>query len=221
MSTQTEQRLYYFTPPSHALENLQNKRLKVSRFSNCNDPFELAFFSQKNKEVRRQFRSWLNYMDTKYGLICFCKTWQNPVMWAHYAANHTGVCYGFDVDPALPIDVRYVSERLHPDTTPENFTNLIRKEQIEDFVATKFIHWSYEQEARVLVDLLDDKSTNQLVFEGFSDTFRLREVIIGFKSDIRASDVTAAVADGNIEVFKSRPAFQTFSIVRQKNKRKW
>lgn len=214
-------RVYYFTPPNHAIENLQKKRLKVARFSQCNDPFELASFSQKNKLLRRKFEKWLKHMDENYGLLCFCKTWRNPVMWAHYAKNHTGVCYGFDVDPELLFHVRYVSKRLYPDLNPSNFLSYVKEDRLEELIATKFIHWSYEEEARMLIKFPQKVADGRRIFEDFSEDFALREVIVGVKSEITASEVQNIVSEMNVEVFKARPAFQTFEIVRQKNKALW
>lgn len=214
-------RVYYFTPPDHALDNLINKRLKVSRFSKCNDPFELASLSYKNKAIRTRFHKWLGQMDESHGLLCFCRSWRNPVMWAHYSKSHTGLCYGFDVDPRIFVDVRYVSERLYPDLTPENFFEHVGADQMIDLFATKFIHWSYEEEVRLLVNFSQVVCKDELVFHEFSDTMKLREVIIGPNSEIKAKDAREAVAEEGIKIFKSRLAFRRFEIVRQNDRSRW
>jgi len=211
-------RVYYFTPPDYALENLQKKHLKVSRFSRCNDRFELASLSLKNRELRGLFRKWLSQMDEQHGLLCFCRSWRNPVMWGHYAKHLTGMCYGFDVDPTTVADVRYVSERLHPNLSPENFFDHIRKDQMADLFATKFINWSYEEEVRLLVTFSTNVAKNKPVFHVFSQSMLLKEVIVGPESKIRVSDVESVVSDKNVNVFRSRLAFQRFEIVRQQNK---
>ena len=214
-------RVYYYTPPKYALENLQKKHLKVTRFSQCNDPFELASFNQKNKKIRKNFRNWLADMDKKYGMLCFCRSWRNPVMWAHYAKNHTGICFGFDVDPTSFIDVRYVSDRLYPNLSPENFFSQVGEDQMSNLFATKFIHWSYEEEVRLLISFSGDASQGEDIFHPFSNLLKLKEVIVGPNSEVKASDVAALVSDDSVEIFKSRLAFQRFEIVRKKNKSLW
>ena len=211
-------RVYYFTPPKYALDNLTKKSLKVSRFSECNDPFELASFSQKNKAIRGRFRDWLAYMDKQNGLLCFCRTWRNPVMWSHYAENHTGLCYGFDVDPNTFVDVRYVSERLYPDLSLKSFFDHVGEDQMVDLFATKFIHWSYEEEVRLLVTFSEAVPKEEHIFHSFSGKMQLREVIVGPRSTYELSDVREVVPDENVKVFKSRLAFQRFEIVRQGDK---
>lgn len=211
-------RVYYFTPCKHALENLREKHLKVSRFSECNDPFELASFSHKNREIRKRFRGWFADTDTKNGLLCFCRSWRNPVMWSHYAMNHTGVCYGFDVDPYTFIDVRYVSERLYPNLSIDNFFDHVGEDQMVDLFATKFIHWSYEEEVRLLVSFSHGVPQGEFVFHPFSESMKLKEVIVGANSKIKATEVATAISDNSIEIFKSRLAFQRFEVVRQRNR---
>jgi Protein of unknown function (DUF2971) len=211
-------RVYYFTPPDHALENLRSRHLKVSRFSTCNDPFELAAWSQKSREIRRKFKGWLAYEDKQHGLLCFCRSWRNPVMWAHYSRNHTGICYGFDVDPATFLDVRYVSERLYPNLTGENFTTYVGEDQMVDLFTTKFIHWNYEEEVRHLVELPEHISKDKLFFHPFSDSMKLKEVIVGPKSKLSVREIKSIVNDQSVEVFKSRLAFQRYEIVHQKNR---
>ena len=211
-------RVYYFTPPEFALENLQNERLKVSRFSRCNDAFELASLGQRNKAFRKKFRKWLLEFDKRSGLLCFCRSWKNTVMWAHYADNHTGLCYGFDVDSKTFVNVQYVSERLYPNLTPDNFLDHVGEDQMIDLFATKFIHWSYEEEVRLLVPFSESVPVGEKLFHDFSASMVLKEVIVGPKSTIKASTVNEVVNGKGVSVFQSRLAFTRFEITRQKNK---
>lgn len=214
-------RVYYFTPPKFALKNLKSGHLKVSRFSKCNDPFELAAFSHRNKKLRQAFKSWLEGMDKRYGLLCFSRSWRNPVMWSHYALNHTGLCVGFDVDPSLVQDVQYVSERLHPNLAPENLRDYIGEAQMLELSATKFIGWSYEEEVRMYVKFPDETPPGKIDFIDFSDTFKLKQVIVGPRCEITRRELTDAVTADNVGVFKSRLAYQRFEVVRQKDKTRW
>ena len=221
MSISPMRRVYYFTPPEHALENLCEGRLKVSRFSQCNDAFELAAFNMRSKSLRKQFKEWKADIDRKHGLLCFCRSWINPVLWAHYAKKHTGVCYGFDVDPKIFIDVRYVSEKLYPDLSVENFYEHVGQDQMTDLFATKFIHWSYEEEVRLLILFSESVPKNELVFQPFSEKMRLKQVIVGPLSTIKISKAEAAVADNTVETFKARLAFESFAVVRQNDRSQW
>lgn len=81
--------IYYYTSPSHALANLRAQQLKISSFSGCNDVFELASFNmvkgvqyEERRRFRERIRKWQDRQDTNFGLICFSKTWRNPLMWS-------------------------------------------------------------------------------------------------------------------------------------------
>jgi hypothetical protein len=104
-------RLYYFTPHKYASDIIKNGRLKVSRFLEANDPFELRSYDQSDRDFRNFTTEMLNQENKKFGMLCFCRNWTNPVMWAHYAEQHEGVCYGFDIDEAVTVPVSYQSER--------------------------------------------------------------------------------------------------------------
>ena len=221
MSNLPMRRVYYFTPPDHALDNLREERLKVSRFSECNDAFELAALNLKDEKLRRRFRGWLGQTDKRFGLLCFCRGWKSPVLWSHYAKNHSGVCYGFDVDPKNFVDVRYVSERLYPNLSHENFFKHVGPEQMSDLFATKFIHWSYEEEVRLLIPIPEEAPKGELMFYPFSDEMQLKQVIVGHRSNIKIPEAKAIVADKRVEVFKARLAFQRFEVIEQRNKSLW
>lgn len=222
MNSTVKRRLYHFCPPNYVIENIVDRRLKVSRFSSCNDPFELAAFSLKDRAVRKQHKEWLADSDKKFGLICFCRNWRSPVLWSHYADNHRGLCLGFDVKPDNYIDVRYASERLFPDVDINNFFEHIGEDQMSDIFATKFIHWNYEEEVRLLITFETEPDDYEICFHPYSDELKLRQVIIGPRSEICVEDIREAVGDyDEVEVFQSRLAFRRFEVVRQENKQLW
>jgi len=105
-------RVYYFTSAKYGLQNLERRRLKISDFSNVNDPFELLGIEMRDKEVRKAVNFEKSKISKKNGLLCFSEDKYNPVQWAHYAKNHKGVCLGFDIPDKRLRKVRYVSERL-------------------------------------------------------------------------------------------------------------
>ena len=214
-------RIYYFCPPTHAVENLANRHLKVSRFSGCNDAYELAAFDLRDPKLRKRHRAWLDYADKNFGLICFCQNWTSPVLWGHYAQSHTGLCYGFDVTSENFVDVRYEKERIFPEINTETFFERIGPDQMVDLFATKFDHWSYEEETRLLISFSEPVRQDKLIFHPFSEELKLKQVIIGPRSKITVDSINRAVAGLDVQVFQSRLAFKTYEITRQKNKKLW
>lgn len=154
-------RVYYFTNAKHGLDNIKRKRVKISDFSNLNDPFELLGVEMSDKEVRRALQFEKLIIAKSYGLICFSESKYDPVQWAHYADNHKGVCLGFDVPDQRLKKIRYVSSRLSKSILNEN-------EKVEKILTTKFKHWKYEQEHRLIIDITKKEKENGLYFESFS-----------------------------------------------------
>ncbi|MGR3971371.1 DUF2971 domain-containing protein [Shewanella sp. 1180_01] len=207
--------VYYFTSAEYGIENLRNRRLKVSDFSNVNDPFELLGIELQDKGVRKTVNFEKSQISKRYGLLCFSEDKYNPVQWAHYADNHKGVCLGFDIPEKKLKKVKYVAERLARETLDQPDCN-------EKLLTTKFNHWSYEQERRLIVDLNSNQINGDgLRFESFSDEMVLKEVYIGCKSELKFADISSAYKSGNNSVITkvTRPSFRDFRIVWDQSKK--
>jgi|TARA_B110000908_G_C10196893_1_gene423386 hypothetical protein len=208
-------RVYYFTSAEYGLQNLERRRLKISDFSNVNDPFELLGIEMRDKQVRKAVHFERAKISKKNGLLCFSEDKYNPVQWAHYADDHKGMCLGFDVPAKKLRKVEYVPERLPRETFNEAGHN-------EKLLTTKFDHWHYEREHRLIIELkkysLDSKG---LRFEEFSNDMVLKEVYIGCKADLSFDDITTAYQhrDKSVIVKITRPSFRDFRIVWDQNKK--
>jgi hypothetical protein len=100
-------RVYNFVGALHGINNLALRRLKVSRFSKLNDPFELLaadLFDHRDESALEKMKAQL---DKTSAIICFSENWQNPLMWAHYADSHRGIALGFDIKDEFLIKMRY------------------------------------------------------------------------------------------------------------------
>ncbi|CCN72688.1 DUF2971 domain-containing protein [Vibrio nigripulchritudo] len=208
-------RVYYFTSAEYGLQNIEYSRLKVSDFNNVNDPFELLGIELSDKSVRSALKREKSQISKSTGFICFSEDWQNPVQWGHYAENHKGICLGFDVSDENLKKIKYVKKRL-------NTSNFYANDKKEKLLTTKFSHWSYEKEHRIIVDLSsrtpDDRG---LFFEPFSQHMKLREVIIGCESSVTQSAVRDLCEnkDKKIKIFNARAAFRDFKIVWDRSKK--
>jgi len=85
-------RAYHFLSATHALDDIERQRLKISEIDQLNDPFELWCVSQPTRGLRDALRAYKKEMNEKFGLICFSEDWVSPLLWSHYAAKHRGVC---------------------------------------------------------------------------------------------------------------------------------
>ena len=71
--------IYHFVPASYGLENIKRRRLKIATIPDLNDPFELLCVDLSDKELRIGMHNWKRDMGGQYGMLCFSKTWRNPV----------------------------------------------------------------------------------------------------------------------------------------------
>jgi hypothetical protein len=108
-------RVYHLTSAEYAISNLALGRIKLSRFTDLNDPFELLpLTGQLSPTVREIVDEFTEMFNREYGLLCFSGNWSNPVLWSHYGASHYGMCIGFDVPIAMISPIGYVAERILP-----------------------------------------------------------------------------------------------------------
>lgn len=219
-------KLYNFTNEKYAKQNIELKRLKISRLSSLNDPFEFLGPSQANEQVRRVIANVKRRSDENHGLVCMSKSWRSPLMWGHYADNHKGICLGFEVTDKKFEAVKYINSR--DEVMASNLLKAIKIGKTDfpiDFTknlySSKFSAWKYEREYRKLIllrDALFEKDSGNYFFE-FSEDFKLSEVIIGCNSGLTKEDVYGLVKEFNsdIKIFKVRPAFKTFEMVMNRN----
>lgn len=209
-------RVYYLTGANYALSNLALRRVKVSRFRDLNDPFELLGVNLANKRHRAAFKKVKEEVDKDKGLICFSADWKNPLLWGHYAEKHTGVALGFDVPDDMLLSVEYKRKLLPIKLDPK--TNRPPVGLVDQLIRTKFYDWKYEEEFRFFVDLKDDKPESGLYYCAFSEHLCLREVILGPKCELPLAGVRKLVSDltPDVQVIKSRIAFTRFEVLENK-----
>jgi hypothetical protein len=90
-------RVYKFLNKQFGLKGLYERRLKQSRIHELNDPFELAPYDLRDPATRHAFVAVRESLGRENGLICFSASWQDPVIWAHYADKHQGICLSFEI----------------------------------------------------------------------------------------------------------------------------
>jgi hypothetical protein len=206
-------RLYYLTGPEHAISNIVFGRVKISRFSELNDPFELLGQNFGDANIRKLVRNHKNDFNEQKGIICFSADWTDPVLWSHYAAKHKGVALGFDVDASLTKEVQYSLARLKL-KMPEG-TKSITPELTDLLIYTKFESWSYEREWRLLCDLTSSENEGGLYFMPFSKSLKLIEVILGSLCDFNLRKIRALVdaSHHGVMTYRARLAYRSFRII--------
>jgi hypothetical protein len=72
-------RAYHLTTPEHDISDISLRRLKVARFAELNDPFELLAASFHQPSNRKLFRRFKDTYNSKIGILCFSGNWTSPM----------------------------------------------------------------------------------------------------------------------------------------------
>lgn len=130
--------------------------------------FEYSFADNRAESIRYIRETWplkaeLSARDTgrffglRFGIYCLSANCTNPLMWSHYADSHRGLVLGIDTDLICdscrePLQVTYSSQRA-PLNHRFNRDPSHYQELLIALITTKSLHWSYEQEYRILFEL--------------------------------------------------------------------
>lgn len=208
-------RLYYFTSAEFGISNIALRRLKVSRFHDLNDPFELLAVNIGERESRAPVRAARDRLNEGSGLICFSRTWSNPLLWGHYAAKHSGICLGFDVEDHRVEPVIYAKEPMKIPVDPKTGEPKFSVDIVNRLKRTKFADWKYEDEVRLFLFLDEAQLEGGLHFLPFGADLVLREVLLGPRCTVPLDGVRRLVAASSprVSVVKTRIAYQSFNVV--------
>ena len=201
-------RVYKFLTAEFGLKSLSEKRLKISTLDDLNDPFELFAFNVADRTHRLAVRMTRSHFARSFGMLCFSSNWSDPVLWAHYADKHRGLCIGFEIPDELNIArrVEYVSDRL---PFPESLTI----EHSDALLYTKYSSWAYEEEVRVFLTIEDKE--NGLYFRQFDGSLQPCVVIAGARWEGTKDRINEALGSlaRSIKLIKARAGFNRFEIV--------
>ena len=117
----------------------------------------------------------------------------------------------------------YSGKRFAVDVQKMRSTQAPDPQIFERILFTKYAHWRYEAEVRLIKPLEAQDTTTNLYFAEFSDDLRLRQVIVGERSVVSRTKLRDALGDlsSSVEAFKARLAFGAFRVVRQNDRSRW
>lgn len=214
--------LYHFVPSRWGLQNIERQRVKVATLDALNDTFEMLAATSPSPTHRAAFRRAKAERAAVVSLLCFSRSWSNPVQWSHHADRHKGLCLGFEVDDARCRPIRYRKTRVafNPNCLDDPAA---AKALIESLMTVKFEHWAYEDEVRVWEDLATCDREGDNRFKGFSSAMRLKEVILGAECDTGRQAIIAKLGNlaPTVRLRDARLAFKRFAITEQLDSRRW
>jgi hypothetical protein len=200
--------VYHFTRAEHGISNIANQRIKVAELDKLNDPFEFSVY-ETTPETESIFDRVFKKLADRTGIICFSEHWHDPMMWAHYAEDHKGLCLAFEIDRSLLERVNYEDQRLElPDdpTNPASWTEV----HMNKILYTKYKVWDYEAEWRLALkydlESKDLRGEGGLIFQHFCEKMKLREVILGMRTMITEHQIVDAIKNYPEQILIRRAA---------------
>jgi hypothetical protein len=217
--------VYHFIDAKWGLENIKRKRLKLSRLSDLNDPFELLALELSDSNLRNAILETKEELNQKTGILCFSDRWTNPVMWSHYADKHRGICLEFDIPDTNLAKISYCLSRLKDELTELFDTDSnVAERAMRKCLTTKFAHWKYESEWRAFFEL-NQPDEGGHYFANFDNNLRLTGVIVGPRSTVSRNDLKLALLESGLgytpTAFQARLAFKSFKVVKNRKQDLW
>ena len=137
----------------------RHRYVYASTYKAMNDPME-GFYEPSGRlksepRWRELYREILNAKQA-IGIACFSETFENELMWAHYAENYRGICIAYSgvklrenlPDSALLVRVAYAESPIH--LSKHDRGDIIKAAQ--KILSQKKYNWAYEREWRVMGD---------------------------------------------------------------------
>ena len=125
------------------------KRLYLASYSELNDPMEVAYRIKNNVKYDC---SWLQMLRSEKNDIHICslsKSYDNILMWSHYADSHKGCC----------IELEVTSEKGITET-PVSYVDTIKdvagadyRDEAYQILSRKIRCWDYEKEVRFFKEI--------------------------------------------------------------------
>ena len=206
-------------------------------FPQCRDFCEFQSFVRANfnhvaatieaatPEMDAQFqKEILSTFSKKFGVICFSSTPTEHLMWAHYASSHTGILIEFDETDGVFNNPSFLRVEYHADRATYDPDGRPNAAAVATFARRKSLHWSYEQESRLLIDLaLTHKVAGTPAMFLLSIELQLiKSVTLGLCSSAAVREEVLALASTppllHMEVFRIEADAKAFKLHRKKIK---
>ena len=205
---------YHFISSKYALEALEKNRLKISLLNDLNDPFELYGANLSDLKHRSGFEQFKIQLSKRFGILCLSKSFDNPLLWSHYADRHRGVAIEIEADIDYFMPISYEPGKIYIDIKGKLDSGGLTAVDAQSILSTKFEQWKYENEVRIFCDLTEPPSEEGYHFYKFKDDVKPVRLILGALCKLSIDDIKRALPMGaSIKVVKTQLAFDSYSVV--------
>lgn len=202
---------YHYLSSELAIDDLIKERIRVSTLDTLNDPFEMMPYRRYEFEKRKLYIKVFREVKRRWGLLCFSPSWEEQLLWAHYADGHKGIALGFEIleDEILKLTYTPNEIRTQFDLTDDLEENI---KKFLNLAKVKYKEWLYEKEHRILVRLEDCIMDDNLYFIPFGDRLKLKKIVLGCKFKGNKETILELKNKLNAEVIVTRPGWEDYKI---------
>lgn len=213
-------KLYHFLPEKWALKALESQTIKLSRYDDLNDPFELLAMSLSDKVSRSVLQESKKKINERLRILCLSKSWKSPLLWGHYADKHRGIALEIEVPSSSAHRITYERDRKSIDTDALlSRKDDSAKQEMFKLYTTKYSQWSYEEEYRVQFIKEEFYTKGGLDFVCFNNELAITGLVLGpLNKTLKAKIHKCIPAGQEITITTTRIAFQSFNVVHQLKK---
>lgn len=178
----------YVKADDYLIENLKEQYLYLNA-GDFNDPFELIIADRVTGNI--------NYVDGLH-ILCLTNSYQNKLMWSHYADSHKGVCLTVELPKRVVFPVCYTGKRVYIDSDVDKIIETGKgtikrnlKRNMDDISERKKLalikdqKWRYEKEYRIIIDEKDkgEKEAENVRIKGnkWFIPVRIKNIYMGIK----------------------------------------
>lgn len=219
-------RLYRYLTAEAAIRTIESCLLRVGRFNEFNDPFELRLgideaeqlSPQELEKEKKDNEDFLNQANETFGVHCFSSIIEDTILWSHYADSHYGMAIKVECIKDQVHEVEY--DKPLPRLPRRNLSEGEVKEILVSVLKRKAQSWSYEKEWRGIVKLDECDVGNGMYFKKLSRG-DIRSVIIGCRSAVNPNYVHQALKMSgweNVQVAKASLSHSEYKVKFEYNK---
>ena len=204
---------------------LRKQRIKVSKVSKLNDPFDfqVSFSPETPIGFVKGFRGVFDRYNETNALISFSTDIYNVLMWSHYAAEHYGYALELELEPRVLTRVNYSLMAPEIVYSKEQDQKKDYGSVISSVLKTKSIDWAYEKEWRMIFwDCPNNENIQQepqkdgtVLWFYHLPKRSLKSIFIGLKCKKTESDMKAQLAQlaiNDVKVYKMERGNTGFSL---------
>lgn len=137
------------------LQAIEEHYVFCPTYRELNDPMEGLYASTQRVREKSDYQAFVQEVQNEklgVGIAAFCETWDNELMWAHYAEGFRGICVAYSLTRLTErLDDEHSVARIAYGDRPLsiNLAGRNHAERAKAILSTKNLMWTYEREWRL------------------------------------------------------------------------